>query len=185
MRGFMMACTTGTRRRSVSPWGRRSARWPPRSTCGARLLLSVRKTRCPREPINMNIVEGIGYLAASLVLATFCMKSMDALRLAAIASNMAFIAYGYLGHLAPVLLLHALLLPINIYRLVEPGSPHASKSPKKGADSEELGLSNRVPLARQEPTLSAHRGWAAWCPESGHQADMPDRPLGATRIPRG
>ena len=49
----------------------------------------------------MNAVEGIGYLAASLVLATFCMKSMDALRLAAIASNMAFIAYGYFGHLAP------------------------------------------------------------------------------------
>ena len=45
----------------------------------------------------MNTVEGIGYLAASLVLATFCMKSMDALRLAAIASNMAFIAYGYFG----------------------------------------------------------------------------------------
>ena len=79
----------------------------------------------------MNTVEGIGYLAASLVLATFCMKSMDALRLAAIASNMAFIAYGYFGHLAPVLLLHALLLPINIYRLVEPVSPHASKCPKR------------------------------------------------------
>ena len=79
----------------------------------------------------MNIVEGIGYLAASLVLATFCMKSMDALRLAAIASNMAFIAYGYFGHLTPVLLLHALLLPINIYRLVEPVSPDASKYPKR------------------------------------------------------
>ena len=79
----------------------------------------------------MNTLEGIGYLAASLVLATFCMKSMDALRLAAIASNMAFIAYGYFGHLAPVLLLHALLLPINIYRLVEPVSPDASKCPKR------------------------------------------------------
>src|SRR5215472_13368072 len=132
MRGFMMACTTGTRRRSVSPWDRRSARWPPRNTCGARLLLSVRKTRCPREPINMNTVEGIGYLAASLVLATFCMKSMDALRLAAIASNMAFIAYGYFGHLAPVLLLHALLLPINIYRLVEAGFAGCFEMSEKG-----------------------------------------------------
>ena len=79
----------------------------------------------------MNTVEVIGYLAASLVLATFCMKSMDALRLAAIASNIAFIAYGYFGHLAPVLLLHALLLPINIYRLVAPVSPDASKCPKR------------------------------------------------------
>src|SRR5262245_6342954 len=135
MRGFMTACTTGTRRRSVSPWGRRSARWPPRSTCGARLLLKCPEGACPREPINMNTVEGIGYLAASLVLATFCMKSMNALRLAAIASNMAFIAYGYFGHLAPVLLLHALLLPINIYRLVEPVSPHALKCPKRGGQT--------------------------------------------------
>src|SRR5215471_16231408 len=79
----------------------------------------------------MNTVEEIGYLAASLVLATFCMKCMNALRLAAIASNMAFIAYGYFGHLAPVLLLHALLLPINIYRLVEPVSPDASKCPER------------------------------------------------------
>ena len=78
----------------------------------------------------MNTVEGIGYLAASLVLAAFCMRSMDALRLAAIASNIAFIAYGYFGHLVPVLLLHALLLPINIYRLMEPLSPHTSKRPK-------------------------------------------------------
>jgi len=79
----------------------------------------------------MNTVEGIGYLAASLVLATFCMKSMDALRLAAIASNMAFITYGYFGQLAPVLLLHALLLPINIYRLVESVSPDHPPSRRK------------------------------------------------------
>ena len=79
----------------------------------------------------MNIVEGIGYLAASLVLATFCMKSMAALRLAAVASNIAFMAYGYFGQLTPVLLLHALLLPINIYRLVEPVSPDASKFLKR------------------------------------------------------
>jgi hypothetical protein len=80
----------------------------------------------------MNTVEGIGYLAASLVLATFCMKSMDALRIAAIASNMAFIAYGYFGHLAPVLLLHALLLPINIYRLVEAGFAGCFEMSEKG-----------------------------------------------------
>lgn len=59
----------------------------------------------------------IGYLAASLVFATFCTKRMVTLRALAIASNIAFIAYGYLGGLWPILILHAAMLPMNIYRL--------------------------------------------------------------------
>ena len=62
-------------------------------------------------------LDAIGYAAAALVLATFSARSMHALRWTAIASNLAFIAYGYLGALSPVLLLHALLLPVNAYRL--------------------------------------------------------------------
>ena len=52
-------------------------------------------------------LDAIGYAAAALVLATFSARSMHALRWTAIASNLAFIAYGYLGALSPVLLLHA------------------------------------------------------------------------------
>ena len=37
----------------------------------------------------------------------------------AIASNIAFIAYGGLADVGPVLLLHVLLLPINVFRLVQ------------------------------------------------------------------
>ena len=65
------------------------------------------------------ITDGVGFAAAGLVLATFCMRGMRTLRFVAIASNFAFIAYGYLGHLAPVLWLHALLLPINLCRLMQ------------------------------------------------------------------
>jgi hypothetical protein len=61
----------------------------------------------------------VGFAAAGLVLATFCMTSMSTLRCVAIASNLAFIGYGYLGGLAPILLLHALLLPVNVYRLAQ------------------------------------------------------------------
>jgi len=68
---------------------------------------------------DLSIVDGIGFGAAGLVLVTFCMRSMSALRWVAIASNVAFIAYAYLEGLAPVLLLHALLLPVNICRLVQ------------------------------------------------------------------
>jgi hypothetical protein len=44
---------------------------------------------------------------------------MGALRGMAIASNLSFIAYGYLSDIKPVLLLHAALLPVNIFRLVQ------------------------------------------------------------------
>jgi hypothetical protein len=66
----------------------------------------------------MNITEPLGYLASALVLATFCMRDMKALRCMAIASNLAFIAYALLADLAPVLVLHLLLLPVNVQRLM-------------------------------------------------------------------
>jgi hypothetical protein len=37
----------------------------------------------------------------------------------AIASNLAFIGYGAVAHLTPILLLHVVLLPLNVWRLRE------------------------------------------------------------------
>jgi len=65
----------------------------------------------------MSAIEAIGYLASALVLAAFCMRDMVGLRCMAIASNLAFIAYGVLAELGPVLVLHLLLLPVNVLRL--------------------------------------------------------------------
>jgi hypothetical protein len=65
----------------------------------------------------MNVIQLIGYSASALVLATFCMRDMAALRCVAIASNLAFIAYGALADIGPVLVLHLLLLPVNVVRL--------------------------------------------------------------------
>ncbi|VVC74968.1 hypothetical protein AQUSIP_02420 [Aquicella siphonis] len=64
-------------------------------------------------------VSLIGYLAASLVAATFYMHSMIPLRCFAIASNICFIIYAYYTspQLYPILILHAFLLPLNISRL--------------------------------------------------------------------
>jgi hypothetical protein len=61
----------------------------------------------------------VGYVAAALVLSAFYMREMVPLRMAALCSNLAFIAYGLALGLAPVWLLHALLLPMNGYRLLE------------------------------------------------------------------
>lgn len=61
------------------------------------------------------LTDAIGFLASFLVLTTFCMHSMVLLRLIAIASNMAFMAYGFMADLPPVVALHATLLPLNIW----------------------------------------------------------------------
>ncbi|HYS12488.1 MAG TPA: hypothetical protein VEN28_04200 [Burkholderiaceae bacterium] len=58
----------------------------------------------------MSSYEPIGYLASLLVLATFCMRGMIALRAVAIASNVAFVVYGWLVGIDPVLFLHLVLL---------------------------------------------------------------------------
>jgi CRP/FNR family transcriptional regulator, cyclic AMP receptor protein len=64
------------------------------------------------------------WVAAFLVFAAFFMKTMIPLRLVAIASNVAFVAYallglryGIFGRVYPILVLHAALLPLNVVRL--------------------------------------------------------------------
>ena len=63
--------------------------------------------------------EIIGYMACGLVFLTFCMKRMLPLRVIAVTSNIAFIFYGLAAELMPILVLHATLLPLNIYRSVQ------------------------------------------------------------------
>ncbi|MEM9757196.1 MAG: hypothetical protein AAF914_14435 [Pseudomonadota bacterium] len=84
----------------------------------------------------------VGVLAAGLVLATFCTSNFTALRALALASNVAFISYGVVLELWPVVGLHAALLPVNIWHLVKlthakrqdaqtaPALPPASRRPR-------------------------------------------------------
>jgi hypothetical protein len=64
-----------------------------------------------------NWVHLVGYAASLLVFSTFYMKTMIPLRCVAIASNLAFLTYGYFAGLTPVFLLHTVLLPLNVVRL--------------------------------------------------------------------
>jgi hypothetical protein len=81
-------------------------------------------------------VDVIGYIAGALVLATFYLQTMLKLRMVAICSNIAFITYGALTHAVPILVLHTLLLPLNVTRLLQMkrlirrivASAHADKS---------------------------------------------------------
>lgn len=62
------------------------------------------------------LTDALGYVAAGLVFATFCAQQMALLRALAITSNVAFIGYGFLDGLWPILILHSAMLPINIRR---------------------------------------------------------------------
>jgi len=69
----------------------------------------------------MNAWDAVGFLAAGLVIAAFCMKDILHLRIVAVASNAAFFAYGVALGLMPVWLLHLVLLPVNLVRLWQVG----------------------------------------------------------------
>ena len=71
------------------------------------------------ELAQMSWVEVMGYVASTLVFCSFYMKTMIPLRVAGILSNVAFMTYAVGGRLYPVLILHAILLPLNCVRLVQ------------------------------------------------------------------
>jgi len=75
----------------------------------------------------------LGFAAAGLVLLTFWAQSITTLRAVAIASNLMFIGYALVSWLPPVLVLHALLLPLNAWRLWQasrvPVRPHERVEP--------------------------------------------------------
>jgi CRP-like cAMP-binding protein len=64
-------------------------------------------------------IDMLGWAASAAVLATFCMNTMMPLRVLAIISNVLFCAFGAVAHIFPVLILHAILLPVNVVRLVQ------------------------------------------------------------------
>ena len=63
--------------------------------------------------------DAFGYVASALVLATFSMKNMRSLRIVAILSNVAFIIFALKAGVRPVLVLHTILVPLNIWRLMQ------------------------------------------------------------------
>lgn len=58
-------------------------------------------------------------LAGALVLASGFVKTMIPLRALAVGSNVGFLVYGAFAPSLPMLVLHAMLLPINLWRLAE------------------------------------------------------------------
>jgi hypothetical protein len=62
--------------------------------------------------------DSLGWLAAALMVATFACRDARCMRVLAVVTNLAFVGYGVMAVLPPVLALH-LLLPINLWRAGE------------------------------------------------------------------
>ncbi len=92
-----------------------------------------------------------GYLASVLVFATFYMKTIMPLRMVAILSNVSFITYASIENLTPVLILHALLLPLNIIRLLELRNEVRQA---EQALSEDFSPSAILPVMKERPAAA-------------------------------
>ena len=69
--------------------------------------------------MTQNIIDVVGFLAGAMTVGAFYCQRMIRLRCAAIAANVMFITYGATMALIPILALHCILLPLNIYRLID------------------------------------------------------------------
>jgi hypothetical protein len=67
----------------------------------------------------MTSIDLIGWVAAALTLLAFTSRDVRLLRCASLAASVAFITYGAGSSTWPVLALHAVLLPVNLFRLLE------------------------------------------------------------------
>lgn len=62
-------------------------------------------------------IDAVGFLAAGFSIATYSMKTMIPLRVAAICASALFLAYGVLAPSYPQIVLNLVLLPLNALRL--------------------------------------------------------------------
>jgi hypothetical protein len=101
-------------------------------------------------------IDLLGYAASALVVLTFYMKDMIPLRVAALCSNVCFLAYGGSLHLGPVIVLHVMLIPINVWRLIQ-AVQRKSASPPRSAEP----LRTRAQHAAEYAASSTPSGPAA------------------------
>lgn len=67
----------------------------------------------------ISLVDIVGFVASALLLATFTVRTMIPLRILGISTSAVFLAYGFLNDLLPIIALHLILLPLNLYRFFE------------------------------------------------------------------
>jgi len=64
-------------------------------------------------------ISATGYVAAFATIFAFYSTNIRKMRISAIIANSMFILYGIINSLPPIYILHMILLPINILRLIQ------------------------------------------------------------------
>lgn len=134
-------------------------------------------------PLGMPWIEAFGWGAATLTLLTFFCRDMRRLRVLAIAANAAFIAYGALAQLVPVLVLHLALVPVNLWRLRQAFGLAAQRTLLTNTVG---GRTDGVPPGDRN---GAERGWTATrrnrrCAHLSLRNHNAARSLGLKPVPR-
>lgn len=107
----------------------------------------------------MTYVDIFGWMAAGLTLSAFAMKTMLPFRLVAISANVSFIAYGYVADLQAVLTLHLILLPFNLFRLIQLMKTASDVSKAAAADAPpDSILSYLTPIEVQDDQVIFNKG---------------------------
>ncbi len=114
--------------------------------------------------------ETLGWAAALLTLMTFISADMRRLRLLALAANAAFIAYGSMAQLLPVMVLHLALVPVNLWRLNQAFRQRPAPLPAAP-----------LPLPQSQPRLARRPG--SWT-DRQRQARYSRRPARQAATPR-
>ena len=125
--------------------------------------------------------DTLGWVAAALMVATFCCRQARLLRPLAVATNVAFVGYGVMASLPPVLVLHLLLLPINLWRCIQVygvGAKALSEAADRGPR-----LLGTIALASQPLRSGCGRGVdaASIAPLPPPMSLSPSSPLAAIR----
>ena len=129
-------------------------------------------------------MEALAWLAAVLVFTCFFMKTIIPLRMFAIASNLAFVAYaaagvyeGLLSKVLPILVLHTALIPLNFMRLSEVRQLIKSVRQMRGSD---LPYDFLIPFMRAVPRrASASRSSIRRSPRRRRRCGRPSLPFQA------
>lgn len=82
----------------------------------------------------VSAIEILGWVAASLTLAAFSMKTMMPLRITAICASFFFVLYGFFSAAYPIMALHLALLPFNILRLIQLSRSNAAARTARSGD---------------------------------------------------
>jgi CRP/FNR family transcriptional regulator, cyclic AMP receptor protein len=94
-------------------------------------------------------IEAIGWLASALTIATYAMNTMIPLRLLAFGSSVLFIGYAFALQLWPLLVMEAILLPINGYRLWQILSLHSRLNSTSDGEEPDFSIVRRYGQKRR------------------------------------